>query len=164
GAGLVLAILAAFLARTMHSTLREADDIERQTGLPAIVSIPDSSRQRRLMRMPIMPWLQGLARNRLLTLRAPGEPAVETLRSLHMTLALSAQGREKRSILIASPTGGVGKTFITANLAALMTAPSGGTGPQRRVLLIEADLRRPRLQTYFGYRPVLAWPRSRQAT
>lgn len=152
GIGLVLACAVAMFAQAMRATLREPEDAERATGLPALVSIPSSTRQRRLMRMPMMPWVQGIARNRLLSLRAPAEPAVETLRGLYMTLMLSENGRAKRSLLIASPTGGVGKSFICANLAALMTMPTGA-GPQRRVLLIEADLRRPRVQTYFGLAP-----------
>jgi tyrosine-protein kinase Etk/Wzc len=80
----------------------------------------------------------------LLTLSAPDEPAVESLRSFRMRLTRDNAGPLSKAILITSATAGAGKTFVAANLAALLSSAG------RRVLLIEADMRHPRLHTYFG--------------
>jgi tyrosine-protein kinase Etk/Wzc len=92
------------------------------------------------MRWSVMP--RG-AKPPLLAVHEPSEPAIESLRSFRSSLTLPSAGQIEKTVLIAAPTAGLGKTFIAANLAALMAAAN------RRVLLIDADLRRPRLHRYF---------------
>ncbi len=137
--GIMLGIALAFVRRQLHPTLQDGEDIEMQTGLATLAYIPESNRQRQLMR-----WY--MPRNeepRLLAQRSPAEPAIESLRSFRSTLTLPSTDDNAKSLLIAAPTAGVGKTFIAANLAALLAAAN------KRVLLIDADLRRPRLHRYF---------------
>ena len=75
----------------------------------------------------------------------PAEPAVEALRSLRNSVALHERdGEFGTSVLITAATTEAGKSFVAANLAVL-TAAAG-----RRVLLVDLDLRAPRLHTYFG--------------
>jgi len=52
------------------------------------------------------------------------------------------------TIGICSPNPGVGKSFVAANLAVSLAL-----GIDHTVLLVDADLRRPRLQSYFGLEP-----------
>jgi tyrosine-protein kinase Etk/Wzc len=81
---------------------------------------------------------------RLLAAGHPGEPAVESLRSLRTALQFAMSNARNNVILISGTTPGVGKSFVCANFAALLAA-SG-----KRVLLIDADLRRGSLHRYFG--------------
>lgn len=140
GIGVAASIAAALLAGMFRPTIRDADEIESGTGLNTVVTVPESAKQRRLPR-------GGLFANRtspLLTLSSPDEPAVESLRSFRMRLTRDHAGPLSKAILITSATAGAGKTFVAANLAALLSSAG------RRVLLVEADMRHPRLHTYFG--------------
>ncbi|WP_213805073.1 polysaccharide biosynthesis tyrosine autokinase [Granulicella sp. dw_53] len=76
---------------------------------------------------------------RLPTLDSPRSIFVESLRSLRTSLLLSRSGSPPRLIMVTSPLAGEGKSFISWNLAILF-AQQG-----KRVLLCDADLRRPRL-------------------
>ena len=67
----------------------------------------------------------------------------ESFRGLRTSLLLSRGGRSANSILVTSAHAGEGKTTIAVNLA-ISLAQLG-----RRVLLIDADMRRPSVQKYF---------------
>jgi tyrosine-protein kinase Etk/Wzc len=120
--------------------VRTADDLERRTGLRARATIPESAQQHALMGRR---WFTR-RQPRLLALKAPAEPAVESLRSLRTSMALQQAHMGCATVLITAATAHVGKSFVAANLAAL--AAAGG----RRVLLMDLDLRMPRLQAYLG--------------
>jgi tyrosine-protein kinase Etk/Wzc len=83
----------------------------------------------------------------LLTKTHPFDVSVEGLRGLRATLQFGLVDTPNRIIAFTSPTPSDGKSFLSANLAALF-AESG-----KRVLLIDADLRRGRLAQYFGSSP-----------
>ncbi|EMI16749.1 capsular exopolysaccharide family [Rhodopirellula maiorica SM1] len=68
----------------------------------------------------------------------------EAFRSIRTAIYFSNQAGDNHVLQITSPTPGDGKSTIAANLA-ISIAQSG-----RRVLLIDADLRRPRIQKLFG--------------
>ncbi len=120
--------------------MQDADDIESSTGLMTLAYIPESPGQKKLARWAMLPR-QG--KPQLLALHAPSEPAVESLRSFRSNLTLPSSRQIEKTVLIAAPTAGLGKTFVAANLAALLAAAD------RNVLLIDADLRKPRLHRYF---------------
>ncbi len=140
GIGAAASIAAALLAGMFRPTIRDADEIESGTGLNTVVTVPESAKQRRLPRGSLF----GNRTSPLLTLSSPDEPAVESLRSFRMRLTRDHAGPLSKAILITSATAGAGKTFVAANLAALLSSAG------RRVLLVEADMRHPRLHTYFG--------------
>jgi tyrosine-protein kinase Etk/Wzc len=145
GLGLVLALGSVLLARLLRPTLRTVDELEQSTGHRVVAAVPESAGQRRLIRGRRL-W-RGRGEPRLLALRAPFDPAIESLRSLRNSLAVrerTAAVNTRASVLITAPTADAGKSFIAANLAAL-TAAAG-----RRVLLIDLDLRAPRQHVYFG--------------
>jgi tyrosine-protein kinase Etk/Wzc len=149
GLGLVLALAAAMLARVIRPTVSDAHDMEMQVGLPTFAVIPYSDQQQKLMQRRLRPAADGeQGSHRLLARAAPNDPAVESLRALHMSLALRARTRQANSvILISSPTAKAGKSFVACNLAALI-ARSG-----KRVLLLETDLRNPGVHRYTGLDP-----------
>jgi tyrosine-protein kinase Etk/Wzc len=145
GLGFVLALGTVLLMRAMRPTVRTSDELERHGEVPTIASIPDSPRQTALMNHRSL-W-RTRTHPRLLALHAPADPAIESLRSLRNSAASRESAFERSSVLITAATAEVGKSFVAANLAVLKAA----TG--RRVLLVDLDLRAPRLHAYFGVDP-----------
>ena len=79
---------------------------------------------------------------------APKSLAAEQYRQLRTRLSLAEGANAVRSVLITSPQKGEGKSITSANLALTMAQEL-----QRRVVLVEADLRKPTLQQLFGLPP-----------
>ena len=146
--GLLLGVAAAFVARMLRPTVREVSEVERSTGLVSFASIPESVSQEKLDsskrdhkgRQAII-----AGRSQLLALMQPDDPAVESLRSLRTGLSFATMGGQDKNIVITGATSALGKSFISANLSVLLASAG------KRVLLIETDMRRPQLGTYFGY-------------
>ena len=141
--GLLAALASVLLARTLRPTIRSAEDLEQQIGLPTLASVPESANQAALIRSPKRGW-RTTVQPRLLALRSPSDPAIESLRSLRNHIAIGERDGGRTSVLITAPTANAGKSFVAANLAVL-TAAAG-----RRVLLIDLDMRAQRLHAYFG--------------
>ena len=80
-----------------------------------------------------------LERMTRLVLEAPRSAFAETLRNVKLACDIVLQGRQSRVIGVVSSLPGEGKTTVAANFATLLAA-SG-----KRTLLIDADLRNPRL-------------------
>jgi capsular exopolysaccharide synthesis family protein len=76
---------------------------------------------------------------------APKSPAAEQYRALRTRLAHAEGAGALRTVLITSPQKGEGKSVTSANLALTMAQEL-----QRRVVIVEADLRKPSLQHLFG--------------
>jgi hypothetical protein len=76
---------------------------------------------------------------------APQSIAAEQYRLLRTRVTRAENGRSYRAIIITSPNKGDGKSLTAANLALTMAQD-----PQQRVLLLDADLRRPSIHRLFG--------------
>lgn len=85
----------------------------------------------------------GLHDQFLLARNAPHSMAVEGLRSVRAALHFSLRSAPDKVVAVTSPTAGAGKTFASVNLAVLF-AEAG-----QRVLLIDADLRRGKVASWF---------------
>ena len=125
-AGLVIGLALAFGVEQFDRRLRRPEDIEAETGLPLLASMPRS----RTLRRPLGPS------------RIVAASDTEPFRRLASTLRHLSHDRPIRSVLVTSPGPGSGKTTVALHLAA---AAADGIG--RNVCLVEADLRRPRLGT-----------------
>jgi capsular exopolysaccharide synthesis family protein len=80
----------------------------------------------------------------LITLADPRSPAAEAYRTLRTNLMFSGLDRALRTLVVTSPTPGVGKSITAANLAVTM-AQSG-----KSTVLVDCDLRRPRQHEIWG--------------
>lgn len=146
--GLLLGGIAAFVVHMLRPTVREVSEVERATGLVSFASIPESLSQEKLDsskrddrgRQAII-----AGRSQLLAVLQPDDPAIESLRSLRTGLSFATLGASNKNIVITGATSALGKSFVSANLSALLASAG------KRVLLIETDMRRPQLGTYFGY-------------
>lgn len=122
-AGLIVGLLAVFVAEKIDRTLRDAEDAKNLVGLPLLGMIP-SSRD-----------LSRAAAKRPLGATV----AAETFRLLRTQLRYFNVDREVNSVLITSAAPGDGKSTVAWNLA--RTAAS--LAPDSSVLIVDCDLRRP---------------------
>ena len=100
--------------------------------------------------MPVMPAREAAAvpselDHRLVAAFAPQSLAAEQYRSLRTRVKIAENGRAMRSIVITSPNKGDGKSLTAGNLALTMAQEFS-----QRVLLVDADLRRPSIHRLFG--------------
>jgi tyrosine-protein kinase Etk/Wzc len=142
GLGLTLAFLAALATNALRPTVKGTHDLLSSVAPPPTLAvIPDSAAQKLLMSGGLQDGLRSEMGTHLLLARAaPGDSAVESLHALCVNLMLRTSQRPQQVIFVTSPNSGTGKTFIAANLAAVM-ADSG-----HRVLLIESDMQKPGVQ------------------
>lgn len=139
--GLFLGIVAAFVRNLfVEEGVSDPYDVEAEVGLPVFASIPRSGAQRAIAAR----GEQGAGGARLLALDHPDDPAVESLRSLRTSMQAALPKASNNRFLIASPTPGVGRSFVAANFAALMASAG------KRTLLVDADFRRGHLHQYMG--------------
>lgn len=80
----------------------------------------------------------------LITLHDPRSPAAEAYRVLRVNLAFTSLDVALNMFVVSSPAAAGQESEVAANLAVVM-AQSG-----QKVILVDADLRRPRLHTLFG--------------
>ncbi|WP_321207667.1 polysaccharide biosynthesis tyrosine autokinase [Paraburkholderia domus] len=140
--GLLAGIGTAFARAALFGGLTDPMDIEREASLDVIATIPLSDAQRPLT---ILSERGDRHVPSILALARPQEPAVEALRSLCTALQFALlERRENNIVLMTGPSVGIGKSFISANVATLLGMS------KKRVLLVDVDLRRGRLAADFG--------------
>jgi len=139
-AGLFLGLGSVLMRRAWRATVASPAEIEAHTGLEVYSTVALSTHQRRLDRAV----RKGRPGVHVLAALHPQDPALEGLRRLRTALKFAMPGAPNNRIMVSSATPGAGKTFVSANLAAVLAA----TG--KRVLLIDADLRRSSLGPHFG--------------
>ncbi len=115
--------------------------LEYQVGLPLFAAIPHSKKQRRLARLID----QGKDRQPgILVSQEPLDITVESLRSLRTLLEATLTGDASKVIMVSSPAPGMGKSFVSTNLSALLASI------KKRVVIIDADMRNGRLHETFS--------------
>ncbi|AKT30114.1 polysaccharide biosynthesis tyrosine autokinase [Pseudomonas syringae pv. actinidiae] len=152
--GALTAMVITFVRQAFYRGVESAEVIEN-LGMPVYASLPYSRQQERLeKRGKSTPGEerhgkdnQAAQVSRLLSITAPSELAIESLRSLRTSLHFAMLEARNNVLMISSPTPGAGKSFVSSNLAAIIAQ----TG--KRVLLIDADMRKGYLHRLFGLQP-----------
>jgi polysaccharide biosynthesis transport protein len=140
GAGLVLGFVLAFGFEYLDDTIHSKNDLRVAAGdgLPIVGVIPAARRRRLTIRR------KGGEPEGLVSATAPRSHVDEAYRRLRATLQFMHLERATTTLTIVSPSPRAGKSTILANLA-VATARAG-----RPVLLVDCDLRRPRIHSYLG--------------
>ena len=129
---LLLGIVLAFLIGRLGDTMKSADRIETELGLPTLGGIT---------RMEGDPRQSEIYH--LVTLVDPASPVAEAYRALRTNTELAMVGAPARTLLVTSSVPGEGRTTTAGNLAVAF-AQAG-----RRTLLLDADLRKPGVHKLF---------------
>lgn len=138
--GLLLGIGVALLRKFLHAGLTEANDIEQHLGMTVFATVPRSADQLKLYQ-DINKKKSG---THILAEQKPKDLSVESLRSLRTALQFAMLSAKNNIILISGATPGIGKSFISVNFAYTLAASD------KRVLLIDSDLRKGYMNQYFG--------------
>jgi capsular exopolysaccharide synthesis family protein len=129
--GLMIAASIVFLIEYMNDTVRTPEEIQHVFGIPLVGFIAE-----------IQSFGKGEAD--VYVKRQPRSPVSEAFRSLRTNLEFSAIDKPLKTILVTGAEVGDGKTTVAVNLASIIA--QGG----KKVLLLDADLRRPRVHRYLG--------------
>ncbi len=130
--GLIFGVGLAFLFDYLDDSVRDEEDLERATSLPNLGTIP-----------AISDWKKE-ERAYLVSLVEPDSTIVEAYRALRTSVQFLGLDRTMRIVQATSAIAREGKTTTLANLGVLF-AKAG-----YKVVIVDADLRRPRMHQFFG--------------
>ncbi len=134
---LLLVTLIMVIATYFDDSLKNADDVQAVVGLPTLGMIPR------------MPTQRGRGEfYQLVTLTSARSATAEAFRTLRSNLEFASIDAPVKTLLVTSPRPGEGKTVTAANLAVAFAQ----TG--KRVLLIDADFRKPGVHAIFNVQNV----------
>jgi len=136
--GILAGVILAFLMESLDTGLRSVAEIESITELPSLAIVP------RARRGGADESSMSTAMRNIGSLAQPKSQFAEAFRSLRTALLLSSAGHPPKFILLTSATPSEGKTTAASNLACILAQGDA------RVLLIDADLRRPTVHHRFG--------------
>ncbi|MCX7192184.1 MAG: polysaccharide biosynthesis tyrosine autokinase [Proteobacteria bacterium] len=127
---LMLGVAVAFLLEHLDSSVRSTEDAERKIGLPLLAAVPKIE----------------LAAGQVAGLHyrdAPKSLFSEGIKTIRTGILLSGIDHPKKTLVVTSSVPGEGKSTVAINLA-LAHAQT------KRVLLIDADMRRPSIAKVLG--------------
>ena len=124
----LVALGMAFLIEYLNESIRTPEDVSHVLGLSTIGMIEQFGR----------------GKEELIVASQPQSPATEAFRVLAANIRLSSMDSHPRTILVTSPASSEGKSVVAANLAVAMASVG------LRVVVVDADLRLPRLHQLFG--------------
>lgn len=142
---LVAGIGLAFLLDFLDDTLKSVEDVDRYLHLPALAMIPSNRDRGRLIGIGAGGAPPAPSETTALAMISDvRSPVAESYRHLRTSLLLSSAGQPPKTILVTSSQPSEGKTTTAINTA-FMLAQTGA-----EVLIIDCDLRRPRLHAHFN--------------
>jgi len=128
--GLALGTGWALLRERLDDRIKSQSELERRMGAPVLAAVSH------------VPAWRDAGDAVVVTLTDPKSPVSEAYRTLRTNLQFLASKQDLRTIVITSPTAGDGKTATAVNLAVAMAQAD------QRVVVVSADLRRPRLHRF----------------
>lgn len=141
--GGMLAVSIVLIQKVMHKGIEDPSEIEA-LGLPVYASVPYSEYQVKLTGFAKARKGKTAKAKSILAMDNPADLSIEALRSLRTSLHFAMMEAKNNVIAISGPSPGVGKSFISVNLATVLAQSD------KKVLIIDADMRKGYLQTQFG--------------
>lgn len=134
-----LGTLIALLRNMLRTGIKDSSQIEHDFDLPVYATVPRSPVQE--TRMSILKKKKNIP---ILAVKNSDDIAIESLRSIRTAIHFALSNAKNNIIMIAGPSPEVGKSFISTNLATIFAQSN------KKVLLIDADIRRGYLHKYFN--------------
>ncbi len=133
-----IGVLIALLRNMLRTGIKDSAQIENELDLPVYATVPRSPIQE--SRVQLLKKKKSIP---ILAVKNSEDVAIESLRSIRTTIHFALANAKNNIITISGPAPEIGKSFISTNLAAIFAQGN------KRVLLIDADLRRGYLHKYF---------------
>ncbi|HAV4986981.1 MULTISPECIES: polysaccharide biosynthesis tyrosine autokinase [Acinetobacter calcoaceticus/baumannii complex] len=130
--------LIALLRNMLRTGIKDSGQIENELDLPVYATVPRSPIQE--SRIKILKKKKSIP---ILAVKNSDDIAIESLRSIRTAIHFALANAKNNIIMIAGPSPEVGKSFISTNLATIFAQGD------KRVLLIDADMRRGYIHKYF---------------
>ncbi|MFX8975126.1 polysaccharide biosynthesis tyrosine autokinase [Acinetobacter baumannii] len=130
--------LIALLRNMLRTGIKDSGQIENEMDLPVYATVPRSPIQE--SRIKILKKKKSIP---ILAVKNSDDIAIESLRSIRTAIHFALANAKNNIIMISGPSPEVGKSFISTNLATIFAQGN------KRVLLIDADMRRGYMHKYF---------------
>ncbi|EPH3934993.1 polysaccharide biosynthesis tyrosine autokinase [Acinetobacter baumannii] len=130
--------LIALLRNMLRTGIKDSGQIENELDLPVYATVPRSPIQE--SRIKILKKKKSIP---ILAVKNSDDIAIESLRSIRTAIHFALANAKNNIIMITGPSPEVGKSFISTNLATIFAQGD------KRVLLIDADMRRGYMHKYF---------------
>ena len=135
-----LGVAGAFVRKALSGGVEDPDLIEKQVGMPVYAIVGHSKQQDRLFKK----MKSGAVAHGVLAIVQHEDASIESIRNLRTMLHFGMMDVKNNVLLIAGPSPMVGKSFISVNLAAVLTSAN------KKVLVLDGDLRKGHLHQYLG--------------
>lgn len=133
-----IGVMIALVRNMLSSGIKDSSRIENELDLPVYATVPRSPIQE--SRVQLLKKKKSIP---ILAVKNSEDIAIESLRSIRTTIHFALANAKNNIIAVSGPAPEIGKSFISTNLAAIFAQSN------KKVLLIDADLRRGYLHKYF---------------
>jgi capsular exopolysaccharide synthesis family protein len=134
-AGVMITVLTAFTLELLDDTIKTPEEVNQHLRLPVIGLIGE---------IEAIKSKNGAQYSGVFVAENPLSPIAEAFRTLRANLDFASVDKPIKTLLITSVGPGEGKSTVAVNLAAIMAQR------ERKVILLDADLRRPTIHHYLG--------------
>ena len=135
-----IGVLIALIRNMLSSGIKDSSRIENELDLPVYATVPRSPIQE--SRVQLLKKKKSIP---ILAVKNSEDIAIESLRSIRTTIHFALNNAKNNIIAVSGPAPEIGKSFISTNLAAIFAQGN------KKVLLIDADIRRGYLHKYFNH-------------
>ena len=135
-----IGVLLALMRNMLRSGIKDSSQIENELDLPVYATVPRSPIQE--SRISILKKKKSIP---ILAVKNSDDIAIESLRSMRTAIHFALSTAKNNIIMISGPAPELGKSFISINLATILAQSD------KRVLLIDADMRRGYMHKYFNH-------------
>ena len=140
--GLFLGVGLAIVLDKLDSTIQSPVNIERQFGVRRLGLVPDVGKTLALKSTPDDKSALALS-----AYHNPRTPLSDSIKNIHTSIYFSHLEHPAQKIMITSAAPGEGKSTISVSMATILTNKG-----DRRVIIVDCDLRRPNIHNLLGNR------------